>query len=285
MLSHSPRFVAALATALLLGGCVADLRPMSLSVLEQPRNEACGRRVLENAVARQHTEDAAPWRSLPAVSVTFEDSYYGLIGAIACPWPEDPCEVEMTFVPGVDTSQARFSDEGVPTLWGIHGWNTWRKAEGQEAVYGDLESAITFWLPTLQYFLEMPFRLAEAEIVDCAGPGEIVVAGKRTAVDQVYLTWGSYVPHPRFDQYLAHVDSTTGFLLRADFTVRDLAGFAKGRVLYGDYRQVGDYWLPHLIQIGTDPPEDMLHELRISAWALDGQIEIPDPSLPPKSKP
>lgn len=292
MLLSRPRLpVLALATpfllSLLASGCVADLRPRDLRQRDRAQEESCGRGVLDTAAQRQHLEGAAPWSSLPAVSVRFQDSYYGLIGTLACPWPTDPATIEMTFVPGSDTSRASFSDtEGAQRTWGIHSWNTWNQAGQAAPVYAANEAA-TFWLPTLQYFLELPFRVGDAEIVDCAGPATIDLAGTETRVDRVYLTWGSYAPHPRFDQYLAHVDRRSGYLVRADFTVRDLAGFAKGRVLYRDFRQVGDYWLPHKIQIGSNPPDDMLHELIVESWSLDASPEglVPDPARAPLQKP
>jgi hypothetical protein len=274
-----------LATAL-LSGCVADLRPAALKRRDRAEEEACGRAVLAAAAQRQHAEGAAPWSSLSGVGVRFTDTYFGLIGALACPWPTDPAVIEMSFLPGTDVSTATFSaSEGGQETWGIHGWNTWRRVgEGAPSYSEDVRAS--FWLPTLQYFCELPFRLESAEIVDCGGPTKIAIEGVQREVNQVYATWGRYAPHPRFDQYLAFVDAQSGFLVRADFTVRDLAGFAKGRVLYRDFRQVGDYWLPHRIQIGGDPPEDMLHELVIESWNLgDAKVAIPDPSLPQRAKP
>lgn len=269
----------------LLSGCVADLRPGALRQRERPEEEACGRAVLDAAAQRQHSAGAAPWSSLPAVRARFQDAYFGLIGALACPWPTDPATVELTFTPGSDTSNASFEREGGRETWGIHGWNTWKRVGSGQVGYAE-DGDVAFWLPTLQYFLELPFRLSDAELVDCGGPAQIEVEGVAKETDRVYATWGSYDPHPRFDQYLAFVDRSSGFLIRADFTVRDLAGFAKGRVLYRDFRQVGDYWLPHRIQIGTDPPEDMLHELLIESWDLQAPpVEVPDPSLAPRPKP
>jgi len=269
----------------LASGCVADLRPGALRQRDRAEEEACGRAVLDAAAQRQHAAGAAPWTTLPAVGVRFQDAYFGLVGSIACPWPTDPAIVEMAFVPGTDTSTATFRRGETSETWGIHGWNTWSQQGQGEPTYED-HRRTEFWLPTLQYFCELPFRLAEAQIVDCGGPTTIEIEGVEKEVDQVYATWGSYDPHPRYDQYLAFVDRSTGFLVRADFTVRDLAGFAKGRVLYRDFRQVGDYWLPHRIQIGGNPPEDMLHELVVEAWTLEGaQVVVPDPGLAARAKP
>ena len=102
-----------------------------------------------------------------------------------------------------------FAQAGEPRRWGIHAWNTWR-AEGEAPPsYSDGDERISFWLPTLQYFLEMPFRLPEGELVDCAGKARIDYGGRKVEVYRVYVTWGSYAPHARLDQYLAYLDVET----------------------------------------------------------------------------
>ena len=282
----------------LLSGCVADLRPGPLRRRDRAEEEACGRGVLDAAAQRQHAEGAAPWSTLPAVGVRFSDSYFGLVGLLACPWPTDPATVDLAFVPGTDISTATFqSGEGRET-WGIHGWNAWSQ-QGQGEVSYDDHARTEFWLPTLQYFCELPFRLAGAEIVDCGGRTTIQIEGIEKEVDQVYVTWGRYAPHPRNDQYLAFVDTQTGFLVRADFTVRDLAGFAKGRVLYRD--PIGNFIeepkVPtnqgitslHSVSAGVlliGQQTVMLHELVIEAWTLEGvTVSQPDPSRPKRPKP
>ena len=116
---------------------------------------------------------------------------------MACPWPEDPCRVRLGFLPASEVATASFSQAGAAQRWGIHGWNTWRQAGSAAPVYTADDERLSFWLPTLEYFLEMPFRLREGELVDCAGDTTITVEGREVPVHRVYVTWGSYAPHPQ----------------------------------------------------------------------------------------
>lgn len=271
----------------LLGvGCQVDLRPDELRELKAPRDEAGGRRVLALAEAAQ-VGSAAPWKSVAGVRVELRDAYYGLTGSVARPWPEDPAEVVFHFRPASDDSVAEFKDGEQILRWGIHDWNTWTQ-EGQAGPreYTDEpDPDVSFWLPTVEYFLEMAFRLGEGQFVDLGAPRRV----RGELCDVVYLTWGSYEPNDEVDQYVAYVSRETRRLLRVDFTVRDFADFIQGRVLYSDFRQVKGYWLPHLLEIGEDPPEDQLHTITVRSWQLDQPLSDealkPDPRRPAAQKP
>ncbi|HBP16216.1 MAG TPA: hypothetical protein DEA08_00300 [Planctomycetes bacterium] len=274
-----------LASLALFSGCQVDLRPEELAELSAPRDEAGGRRLLAQAEAAQ-VGSAAPWKSVTGVRVELRDAYYGLTGSVARPWPEDPAEVVLHFRPGSDDSLAEFQDGEQTLRWGIHDWNTWTQEGAGPREYSDEPDAdVAFWLPTLEYFLEMAFRLGEAQFVDLAAPRRV----RGELCDVVYLTWGSYGPNDEVDQYVAYVSRETRRLVRVDFTVRDFADFIQGRVLYSDFRQVGGYWLPHLLEIGEDPPEDQLHTITVRAWQvgvpLSDEALKPDPRRRPAQKP
>ncbi|MGE0712315.1 MAG: hypothetical protein AB7N76_32800 [Planctomycetota bacterium] len=269
---------------LALAGCRADLRPAPLDEREAPREEARGRELLARGATTPVLSGARPWRELPGIEVELDDEYFGLVGAIGRPWPTDPCRLRLRFLPGRCASVASFQDGERRVRWGIHEWNTWR-AEGDAAPEYDDDSTIAFWLPTLQYFLEIAFRLPEAGIVDAAGPAEV----QGHPCQRVYLTWGSYTPNADLDQYLAYVDEATGLVRRVDFTVRDVAGFVTGTVLLSDFREVGGYLLPHVLEIGEDPPEDLLHRITVRSWRPGVEVTrpevAPDPQRGPGRKP
>ena len=279
------RWLGPLLSAIALAGCQVDLRPEELRELSAPRDEARGRALLAQAEAAQ-VGSGAPWRSLSGVRVELRDAYYGLTGAVARPWPEDPAEVVLHFRPASDDSVASFKDGQTPLRWGIHDWNTWtQEGEGPREYSDEPDEDVAFWLPTVEYFLEMAFRLGEGQFVDLGAPARV----RGELCDVVYLTWGSYEPNDEVDQYVAYVSRATKRLLRVDFTVRDFADFIQGRVLYSDFRQVQGYWLPHLLEIGEDPPADQLHTITVRAWQLDRPLSDealkPDPQRPAARKP
>jgi hypothetical protein len=176
------------------------------------------------------------------------------------------------FAPGADAGVLTLEDG---ERWGLHEWNVWKQEAGGQPEYGDHDDVI-FWVPTVQYFLEAAFRLREAAIVDRASPR------------QVYLTWISYEPNNAVDQFVAHV-SPAGLLTRLDFTARDAFDFATGTARYSDHRLVGDYLLPHTVEIEVSPPGGLLHRYTIEAWkpgvAVPRSEYAPDPDRAPREKP
>jgi hypothetical protein len=275
--------VAALLAALPLAGCQVDLRPEPLQARTEPAHPDEARALLQAASDAQHAEGATPWLELPGVEVELTDAFYGLIGSVARPWPEDPQRLTFRFLPGQDSGVVTLLDDGEQVVWGLHQWNAWERVGSEPAEYVESED-ITFWLPTLQYFLEMAFRLPQAELVDLAGAGDA-----DGPAQQVYLTWVGYGPQETVDQYLAWIREEDGLLVRCAFTVRDVAQAVEGCVRYSDFRQVGDYLLPHTIEIGSDPPEDLLHKIQVHRWEpgkpLSREQVAPDPNRAPRPKP
>ena len=212
------------------------------------------------------------------------DTFAGLTGWFARPWPMNPQQLSYHFLPGRDAGVATFKEGEERVRWGLHEWNAWSQ-EGSEAASYEQDGDLLFWLPTLQYFLEMAFRLPEAQLVDMAGTIEL----EGEPHQRVYLTWGGYAPHGGADQYLAYLRQRDGLLTRCDFTVRDKAGFLVGTVRYGDFRRVGHYLLPHRIEIGKNPPEDLLHVYRIALWEPGVELPraklAPEPGRSPREKP
>lgn len=270
---------------LLLTGCgLSDLRPDALQERTASAEEARGRAVLERARLASQGKAKQPWGKLSGVEVELTDEFYGFVGFFARKWPNNPQEMVFRFHPKGDKGTVTFRGVDQPLVWGIHEWNSWtREGEQGKPVYEQNED-ITFWLPTMEYFLEMAFRLGEATIVDYAGTVDL--NGKPH--ERVYLTWGTYAPNAKADQYLAFVRKKDGFLTRCDFTVRDLLGFIVGAVHYSDFQAVAGYVLPHKIVIG-DTADDPLHILTIKAWRPGVDVPrkeyAPDPKRAPRKKP
>ena len=105
---------------------------------------------------------------------------------------------------GTFTSQVELLDgAGRGATWGIQSWAPYRVAAGGgEPRFLDADPAIEFYLPTLHYFDELPFRLLAAEIVLDAGPASL---GGRN-YDRVFVTWGDAAPHREHDQYELWID-------------------------------------------------------------------------------
>jgi hypothetical protein len=121
---------------------------------------------------------------------------------------------------------------------------------------------IKFWLPTVEYFIEMPFRIGDAQIA--------AHAGTRTLNDQtydlIYLTWGSPAPQRHIDQYVAWIRRSDGILEFVEYTVRDLAPFMTGCIHYEDLRDIDGVLLPFRMTLGDCPGKPgLLHRQTLEA--------------------
>ena len=125
----------------------------------------------------------------------------------------------------------------------------------------------------------------EATIVDRASP--IDLDGELH--QRVYATWISYEPNDSADQFVAYLSDATGLMTRLDFTAREVLGLASGTARYSDHRAVGDYVLPHTIEIEVSPPGGLLHRYVIEAWKPGVRVTrdeyAPEPDRPPRHKP
>ena len=138
---------------------------------------------------------------------------------------------------------------------------------------------IKFWLPTTEYFIELPLRMQEATVVGYTG--EMTHGGRR--YDLVFVSWGSAEPQKTVDQYLLWIDHETSLLAFVQFTVRDQGKFFKGGMEYGNYHDLDGVKVPFSLatkdNLGGDggPHAFTIHEVHFKP-DIDEKLIIPDPS-------
>lgn len=273
--------------ALTASACLADMRSGVLLQRNAPAEEARGRALLAAAQDALCGGGACRerWLAQAAVAAELTDEWFGVARAVN-PWPENPIRARFVFVPGQDDSYASVlgADNSPGTQYGIHDWNVWRRNPGEAAIYED-NADMRFMLPTLQYFLELPFRISDAAIVDYGGQTRI----GDVQYDVVYATWDTYPPNPRVDQYMIYINQASRRAELVGFSVRDMAGFAQGAVQYGDYRQTGPFLLSHDLRLiaAVDDPS-LVHHIKVAEFRapaeLDRSVLIPDPARSPQNK-
>jgi hypothetical protein len=279
-------------------GGLADLRPEGFDA-ESPAARERGRALLERAVAR-HGGDA--WARHETLTVTATDAWK----EPGPWWPQQNQRARFLQLLGTFTSRVTFLDgPEAGEVWGIQSWWPY-KAPGEkaEAVFLVEDLPIQFYLPTLQYFNELPFRLARAPLVADLGPAELF----GVEYDRVFVTWGSSEPHEDADQYVLWIKRSSGLVAKAHYTLREAARMsitpeeqrpmmragAAGTIHYGDYRDVDGVWLPfrQLVtlfgpqQAGPDPEAAgaWMHRLTLESATFDAaprEALLPDPALPP----
>jgi hypothetical protein len=248
--------VAAGGAWLLLAG-YADLRTDTIKQIGVDAALAARGREMLLAAARSHGLEA--WKRHRTFEAVATDSWRS-----GSPWwPASPQRFRAQRRLGTFTSRAELLD-GVHQgeIWGIQSWAAYKKrgAEGPSFVR---DRAIEFYLPTLQYFDELPFRMLAAPVVLYAGEGQYL---GRT-YEKVFVTWGSPQPHAEHDQYVLWINHATGLIDVVRYTLRDavpmsslimrpvMKVFAAGTIHYRTYRRQDGVMVPFEQTVTLPPPE------------------------------
>ncbi|HSF15730.1 MAG TPA: hypothetical protein VLK65_09260 [Vicinamibacteria bacterium] len=280
------------AFAMTLGAGHADLRNEAVR-RSDPESEHRGSERLER-LAERHGLSA--FRRHVTMETVSRDRW----PSGAAWWPENEQRFRAQALLGTFTSRVELLDgpaEG--ELWGLQAWAPYKKkgAGASPTFIEEDDGALTFYLPTLQYFNELPFRLLNATVVRDGG-----TAGHRgRRYDLVFVTWGRPEPQPDLDQYVLWIDRETGLLAKARYTVREAVPrmppsqqrlfrpLVAGTIHFEDYREIEGVQVPFTQTITLPPPEltryplseHFFHRLTIEEAAFDTVSRedlLPDPS-------
>ena len=241
---------------------LSDLRdPEVLRATESDR--ARGRRLLEAAAERQ---GLAVWRRHHVLEV---------VGVDRWPeqgpwWPQVDQRVSLQQLLGTFTSRARLLDgPRSGQIWGVQSWRSYQRANDKALASTPAERDLTatFYLPTLQYFNELAFRLLSASLIVDAG--ERFLGGR--AYDRVFVSWGTSQAREEADQYVLWIGKASGLVEKAHYTVRDVvdlpfvpaeqhdavrAGSA-GTIHFEAFRDVGGVQIPFIQTVTLFGPEQV----------------------------
>ncbi len=248
--------VAAAAFAMTLGNGHADLRSRTAR-RSDAETERRGREKLER-LAERH--GYAAWKARTTMETVARDYWPG--GSAW--WPEDDQKFRSQALLGTFTSRAELLDgDAAGEVWGIQAWAPYKERNRERTWVSKSEGALTFYLPTLHYFNELPFRILSATVV--RDGGEARHGGR--AYDLVFASWRSAAPQPDLDQYVLWIDRETGLLAKVRYTVREAVPqmpplmqklalpLVAGTIHYEDYRDVEGIQVPFLQTVTLPPPE------------------------------
>lgn len=215
-----------------------------------------GRQVLQ-AVVEQH--GLAAWQSCRTMEAVGTDRFAEpLTGG----WPHPTQHLKLQALLNTFTSRVELL-YGVKKgeIWGLHAWQAYHRANATAPVVPQPDTpaptAETFYLPALQYFNELPFRLLRADYIAHAGTRRY--RGK--TYDLVLATWGNTGLHPEHDPYLLWINRGTKLLEMRHYTLRDVAQVFTGTIHFEDYRSVQGVWMPFSQTIVLPKPEHTLYPL------------------------
>jgi hypothetical protein len=239
---------------------LADVRPATVALGDDPAAEAEGRGLLAQMLDAHG--GAAALHAHEALAVEIRDTWVG-VGKLFNPWPDHDQRASLRLrVHTFDSSVLFHNGAREGQTWGIREGQVYRVDGAAEAPVDD--AGLRFMLPTAHYFLEMPQRLTEAQIVRSAGRERV----GDVDYDVVFATWGTVDANATYDQYRIYLDSKTHRLAKAWYTVREKGRFVEGVAHMDDQREVGGFWFAHRVPVtmavGDDPAVDALHTMVFS---------------------
>ena len=207
---HLQFLVWALVMVLFQNCKLADLRTTTVQD-GIPQREPKAVALLETVIQNQNL---GVLENSKTYSLQLTDNWRGL-SALVNPFPRDNKPLTISFTPKTFDAQFHYTNIRNQKTYGVEGANFYViKKEGEKKF--KKKRSMVFSLAALQYLLELPLRLREAEILKYAG--STVFEGK--AYDLVFASWQSVAPNTEFDQYLLYISKETGHLRFASYTVR-----------------------------------------------------------------
>lgn len=259
--SHSFLFCILIAGFLLQTGCrTYDLRSHAKTPIAAQAQQASKAQAIIQACAVAHGWDQIGETPVEAKAVYTDSWPPALIRAMAHPWPTHKGKIEQTFtVQNLYTSEVNFLDgKKQGERWGLENQQAYRLHQGEKKYRKHTNTS--FFLPTYQYFLTMPYWMLDIPVLEYAGETEY--QGEK--IDLVFGSWNQLGPQKLVDQYLFWINQETHLLERVEYTVRDQLQSVHGINTFSDFREVSGMIVPFQQTIGTGPDSDwVLHQLKL----------------------
>lgn len=269
--SISPSVIVLLLVSSLLSGCsLYDLRKHVDTELQiDAVAEAKGRELIQACAAAHGWTGLGPTQ----FDVVFTDTWKsGLIRAFFHPWPTHEAPIRHTY-----SNQNLYSSE-VSFLEGIRKHEKWGLENQQAYVIQAGEKKLrkhantSFYLPTFQYFVQMPHWIQEIPILVYAG--ERLLNGEM--YDLVFGSWNSLEPQADIDQYLFWLERETHYLKYVEYTVRGQFKSAHGVNSFSNFRDVDGLVIPFQQTVSSLPDSEkgFVHRLTLHAFLFEEDLQF-----------
>ncbi|MEO0572148.1 MAG: hypothetical protein AAF039_10630 [Bacteroidota bacterium] len=208
------------------------------------------------------------WGNVQAARAILNDDWPTFLWRlIANPWKEQTIKLNLDWLPNRNIARVKIlSGKNKGKMFGIQNWATY-SVEDSSIIFKKLES-IKFHLPTMEYFLEFPFRIQEATKLNYGGTTDINEVSYKT----ILMSWNTFEPQKKIDQYLIYINPTTSLIDYLEFTVRDQGKFTYATVHFEDFKKVETFIFPHRITAyfqNRVPGKTIGHQMTIDTLILD----------------
>ncbi len=248
---------------LVSAGCsLSDLRPEDIIGGAEPAFDARtrGGELVDGLAGRYGGLDL--WHSRQTMEIVLTDEWPSLMWRVmAAPWPQNPQKMRLMTPLGTDDGRLEFvGGDWSGRAWGLQHWAPYEvSADGDDIEFVDSDD-ITFWIPTIKYFTEFPFRIRDADVVFHIGERE----RDGRMHDLVFATWNQAAPQDQVDQYILWIERKSQRLELLQYTVRDMMKSVVGTMVFADFRTRAGILVPHRMTVVDSPENDeVMHEFVI----------------------
>ena len=247
-------------------GCLTDLRPPDLEEMA----EIDARALLEEA-CRKH--GLSVWREHQIYTVTFTDRFEGLKGWYANTFGQNPVSMQCNFAIGRFEGEMEFLDgKKQGEIWGFMNDRTYRLLPDGTHMTNE-NKHIRFWVPTIQYFIEFPLRILEADTMAYAGEREYNGA----TYDVILASWQTLAPQKEIDQYLIWINRTSGLIELLQYSVRDYFQWYRGTSVFEEFRNYDGVLIPTSIPVyAKQPGKSKVHHMRFADFRFLDNDDLPE---------
>lgn len=205
-----------------------------------------GKQLLQSVVELQNLEKL---EESPTYSLIAKDEWFKQYGMNINPWPGDNgALLEFKHAFGTFDGKVKWLEtDKKNTGYGIQSWQLYEYGTSEVPKQTENEK-LEFIIPTMQYFMELPYRLSNAPIISYMGTS----SSDSAEYEIVFVTWDSPTPN-EYDQYTLYINKETGLIDRTTYTIRDNFMWTPknfyGTATYSDYREVQGVLFPFKIDI------------------------------------
>ena len=247
-----------------------DLRSSQLKEngLQESHIES-GKKLLHEVVELQNLEKL---EDSPNYRLLVRDHWNKQYGLNINPWPgKNNVLMELKYAFGTFDGKVEWlKSEMKNSGYGIQSWQLY-KYEAEEKPKKTEDKDLEFIIPTMQYFMELPYRLNKAPIITHMGS----TSSGKIEYDRVFVTWENPEPNKN-DQYILYINKETGLIDRTTYTIRDNFMWTPksfyGTVLYSNYREVNGILFPFQIDVY---PFDKIEKKEVHTFKVES-IHIAD---------
>lgn len=215
------------------------------------QKEQTGRAILDK-MAMVHGIEA--FQQQKTQTLYFTNTWKSLPGAVYRPWKANGQMIEMTCTVGEHLiAETKFlSGENTDEIWGYDQKGAYTKTHDLAKAVYTKNAAIELWLPSFQFLMDIPFRVAYLPFVADMGKDEI--DGKLYL--KVFATWFDIAPSNKHDQIVYWINAETYELEMLHYTCRGSGfGFFSATIHYQDYQKTDGILMPQKANITFGSPK------------------------------